>query len=107
MKKPNLKSMINEAFENVEPYRATKSRGMQKPLSEEDLKKWGIIPNKATVNEEYVESMDSIELANALGIIKTQWDKWKSGPLTEPGDIKPAQKELIGWVSRFLKQNIK
>ena len=63
--------------------------------------------NEATLNEEYVESMDYIKLANALGVIKTQWDIWKKGPLTEPSDIRPAQKELIDWVNRFLKQNIK
>jgi hypothetical protein len=63
--------------------------------------------NEATLNEEYVESMDYIKLANALGVIKTQWDIWKKGPSTEPNDIRPAQKELIDWVNRFLKQNIK
>ena len=59
------------------------------------------------VNEEYVESMDSIEVANALGKIKTLWDEWKAGPATEPSDIKPAQRELKGWIDRWFKQNIK
>jgi hypothetical protein len=60
-----------------------------------------------SVNEEYIESMDSIEIANALGKIKTLWDAWKGGPMTEPSDIKPAQRELKGWMDRWFKQNIK
>ena len=59
------------------------------------------------LNEEYIESMDSIEIANALGKIKTLWDDWSKGPMTEPSDIKPAQKELKGWMDRWFKQNIK
>ena len=59
------------------------------------------------LNEEYIESMDSIEIANALGKIKTLWDDWRKGPMTEPSDIKPAQKELKGWMDRWFKQNIK
>ncbi len=62
---------------------------------------------ESDLNEEYVESMDSIEIANALGKIKTLWDTWKAGPATEPSDIKPAQKELKGWMDRWFKQNIK
>ena len=63
--------------------------------------------NESEINEEYIESMDSIELANLLGKIKTLWDAWKSGPMTEPSDIKPAQRELKGWMDRWFKQNIK
>ena len=59
------------------------------------------------INEEYIESMDSIEIANALGKIKTLWDAWKDGPMTEPSDIKPAQRELKSWMDRWFKQNIK
>ena len=59
------------------------------------------------INEEYVESMNSIELANLLGQMKNLWDEWKNGPLTEPSDIKPAQKELIGWITRWMKKEIK
>ena len=35
------------------------------------------------------------------------WDRWKNGPMTEPSDIKPAAKELKGWITRWMKQNIK
>ena len=62
---------------------------------------------ESDLNEEYVESMDSIEIANALGKIKTLWDTWKAGPATERSDIKPAQKELKGWMDNWFKQNIK
>ena len=63
--------------------------------------------NESKISEEYIESMDSIEIANALGKIKTLWDTWKGGPMTEPSDIKPAQRELKGWMDRWFKQNIK
>lgn len=57
------------------------------------------------INEEYVELMP--EIANALGKIQVDWDRWKNGPMTEPSDIKPAAKELKGWITRWMKQNIK
>ena len=98
-----LKDILNESVLGELPsskmFQYNKETGKYdapKSMQQEDILK-----------EEYVEAMDHIELANALGVIKTQWDKWKKGPLTEPSDIKPAQKELIGWVTRFLKQNIK
>ena len=62
---------------------------------------------EAEVNEEYVESMDSIEIANALGKIQQLWYEWKSGPMTEPNDIKPAKKELKGWIDNWFKKEIK
>jgi len=66
----------------------------------------GLYESKA-VNEEYVESMDSVEIGNALGKIEELWKDWRKGPMTEPSDIKPAQKELKGWLDRWFKQNIK
>jgi hypothetical protein len=62
---------------------------------------------ESSVNEEYVESMDSIEIGNALGKIEELWKDWRKGPMTEPSDIKPAQKELKGWIDRWFKQTIK
>jgi len=61
--------------------------------------------NEESVNEEYVELMP--EVANALGTIHTAWSEWKNGPLTQKHDIKPAQKELKGWIDRWFKANIK
>ena len=63
--------------------------------------------NEETLNEEYLESMDHIKISKAMGVIAAQWDEWKKGPLTKPSDIKPAQKELIGWITKYLKQTIK
>jgi hypothetical protein len=60
---------------------------------------------ESTINEDYIELMP--EIANALGIIQSDWDRWKNGPMTEPSDIKPAAKELKGWITRWMKQNIK
>ena len=57
------------------------------------------------INEDYIELMP--EIANALGTIQMDWDRWKNGPMTEPSDIKPAAKELKGWITRWMKQNIK
>jgi hypothetical protein len=106
MNKPNLKSMINEAFEGVTPYAATKSRGMQKPLSEEDLKKLGIIPDKDTINEEYVESMGP-DFDNGLDLIFDAWNTWKRGPLTDSSMIKPAAKEVTDYIVSQLKKKLK
>jgi len=59
------------------------------------------------LNEEYIEVMDPIRLANAMGEIQQAWEMWKNGPATEPQHIRPAQKELKGWLDRWFKQNIK
>ena len=64
-------------------------------------------PNESVINEEYIEVMDPIRLANAMGEIQQAWEMWKTGPATEPQHIKPAQKELKGWLDRWFKQNIK
>lgn len=63
--------------------------------------------NESRVNEEYVEVMNLPELADALGKVAELWKQWKNGPMTEPGDIRPAQKELKGWIDRWFKDNIK
>ena len=63
--------------------------------------------NESLVNEEYIEVMNLPELSNALGKIAELWKQWKNGPMTEPSDIKPAQKELKGWIDRWFKDNIK
>ena len=63
--------------------------------------------NKETINEEYVESMDSIEIDKCLSKIEMQWLDWKRGPMTEPSDIKPAQKELLNYITKFFKKAIK
>ena len=86
----------------LQPIKENKNIKMKnlKPLNE-------FVNEESKVNEEYVEVMDMPKLANALGEIQIQWEKWKNGPLTEPSDIRPAQKELKGWIDRWFKQNIK
>lgn len=59
------------------------------------------------ITEDYIEVMNLPELSNALGKIAEIWKQWKNGPMTEPGDIKPAQKELKSWMDRWFKDNIK
>ena len=61
--------------------------------------------NESTVNEEYIELMPNVEAA--LEQIVEDWIQWRSGPMTEPGDIKPARKELLNFCTAFLKKNIK
>ena len=63
--------------------------------------------NEEKINEEYVESMNYQVLKKALDTVVGQWSEWKKGPMTEPSDIKPAQKELMNFVSSYLKKNIK
>jgi hypothetical protein len=58
-------------------------------------------------SEGYIEVMDTIRIANALAEVQKVWQEWKSGPMTEPKDIKPAQKDLKGWIDRWFKDNIK
>ena len=60
------------------------------------------------LKEEYIETLDGKkDITNALEEISLAWLDWKTGPATEPSDIKPAQKELINFVIKFLKKNIK
>ena len=66
----------------------------------------GIDPSHpSTLKEEYIEVMDG--LTQGLSLIKDAWDDWKSGPMTERDDIKPAQKELMKYVTDWMKKNIK
>jgi len=60
--------------------------------------------NESKINEEYIELM---RIDDPLNGIKDAWMEWKNGPATEQGDIKPAQKELIGYINSWLKKNIK
>jgi hypothetical protein len=71
----------------------------------EDL--FAYVKESVELNEEYIEVMDPIRLANAMGEIQQAWEMWKNGPATEPQHIRPAQKELKGWLDRWFKQNIK
>ena len=55
----------------------------QLPSSKLMKMKWNPVTGKKSqvkedkINEEYVEVMNMPVLANSLGAIKTEWDKWK------------------------------
>ena len=57
------------------------------------------------LNEEYIEIMPGME--EGLEQIVEGWAKWKSGPMTEKGDIAPARKELLNYCVAFLKKHVK
>jgi len=57
------------------------------------------------INEEYIEIMRDLD--EGLLLIKDGWLEWKKGPMTEKEDIKPAQKELMNYIIRWMKKNIK
>jgi cytidyltransferase-like protein len=61
--------------------------------------------NESKVNEEYIEIMRGVE--EGLEEIVEGWIEWKSGPMTEKGDIAPARKELLNFCTTYLKKNIK
>jgi hypothetical protein len=58
------------------------------------------------LNEEYIESMGP-DFDNGLDLLADAWSTWKKGPMTEPSDIKPAQKEVISYIASWMKKNIK
>lgn len=60
--------------------------------------------NETQVNEEYIEI---INIDDALEDMKTGWENWKSGPLTEPSDIRPAAKEFKDYINGWLNKNIR
>jgi len=60
---------------------------------------------KGPLKEEYIEVMHGLD--QGLLLIKDAWNDWKTGPMTEKEDIKPAQKELVKYVATWLKKYIK
>ena len=60
---------------------------------------------KPLVKEEFIEIMHDLD--DGLALIKDSWMSWRNGPVTEKGDIKPAQKELVTYIIGWLKKNIK
>ena len=61
--------------------------------------------NEEKINEEYIELMRGLE--EGLEEIVEGWVEWKTGPMTEKGDIAPARKELLNFCVAYLKKNIK
>jgi|TARA_R110000822_G_scaffold249222_1_gene376725 hypothetical protein len=60
---------------------------------------------KPLIKEEFIEIMHDLD--DGLALIKDSWLDWRNGPVTEKGDIKPAQKELVTYIVGWLKKNIK
>ena len=75
--------------------------------------KWNPVTDKKSqvtediVNEEYVESMDSVRLDKHLGEIEKLWKAWKNGPMTERSDIVPAGKELTHYILLWMRKTFK
>ena len=59
----------------------------------------------SVIKEEYIEGMDGLD--QGLALIKDAWMDWRKGPMTEPSDIRPAQNELLKYVTSWMKKNIK
>jgi len=74
-----------------------------KQMQENKILEWNT--QKTTITEEYIEIMRDLD--EGLMLIKDGWLDWKNGPMTEKGDIKPAQKELMQYVNSWMKKNIK
>jgi len=75
--------------------------------------KWNPVTDKKSqvtedkINEEYVESMDSVRLDKHLGEIEKLWKAWKNGPMTERSDIVPAGKELTHYILLWMRKTFK
>lgn len=76
------------------------------PSSKLKKMKWNPLKEKKQpIKEEYVEIMDGLE--EGLSLIKDAWTDWRNGPMTEKHDIRPAQRELINYITGWMKKNIK
>jgi len=75
--------------------------------------KWNPVTGKKsqvteeTINEEYIESMDSMQLDKHLKQIEKLWKDWKRGPMTEKSDIKPAGDELTHYILLWMRKTFK
>jgi len=75
--------------------------------------KWNPVTDKKsqvteeTINEEYIESMDSMQLDKHLKQIEKLWKDWKRGPMTEKSDIKPAGDELTHYILLWMRKTFK
>tara|TARA_A100001015_G_C15007426_1_gene721387 strand:+ start:1347 stop:1661 length:315 start_codon:yes stop_codon:yes gene_type:complete len=57
------------------------------------------------LKEQYIEGM--YDLDDGLALIKDAWMGWRKGIETQASDIKPAQKELLNYIAKWLKKNIR
>lgn len=112
MKKINLKDLLNEntpGFENRKfgdslPTLDSVQKAYQ---AKNNINMANLVDPKEPIKEEYVESMNSIELDKHLGEIAKLWKKWKNGPMTERSDIKPAGDELTHYILLWMRKTFK
>lgn len=70
--------------------------------------KWNPLTEVEPVNEEYIETIDGDgDVGAGLELIEEAWLAWGRGPMTEPQHIKPAKKELINYVVKWLNKSLK
>ena len=73
-----------------------------------NVKKWNrenVYLEEEILKEEYIEGMDGLD--EGLALIKDAWMDWRKGPETETSDIKPAKKEILNYVTKWINKNIK
>lgn len=105
MNKINLKDLLKEnspGFEN-------RKFGDSLPTLDGVRKAYQAKNNikEESLNEEYIELISGYGMDDALEQLEDAWLEWKNGPATERQHIKPAQKEMIWYVTKWLKKNIK
>jgi len=70
--------------------------------------KWNPLTEAEPMNEAYIETIDGDgDIGAAMELIEEAWLTWGRGPMTEPKDIKPAKKELINYVVKWLNKELK
>ena len=85
----------------------------QLPSSKLMKMKWNPVTGKKSqvkedkINEEYIEVMDMPNLNKHMLEIVKLWKNWKRGPATERQHIKPAAKELKGYLRSWFQDYIK
>ena len=74
------------------------------PLVKELHKLLESVTEETPVNEEYIELM---QIDEPLEMLKQAWEQWRKGPMTEYEDVPPAHKELLKYVQKWLKKNLR
>ena len=73
-----------------------------------NVKKWNrenVHLEEEILKEEYIEGMDGLD--EGLALIKDAWKDWTTGTEYQKPMIKPAKKELLNYVMKWLNKNIK
>jgi hypothetical protein len=62
--------------------------------------------SESIIAEEYIELIADYGMDSALEDMHMAWNSWRNGPMTEPSDIKPAQKEMKKYIDSWFKKMI-